>query len=136
MVKRVLLSSLLILIVWILIDLVLHNHVLAPLYAQDPALWRPLTQMSIPLVFLARFVLLGTFVATFAWLIRPRTLGTGVAFGALMGLTLGVAVGLGTYIHSPVPINLAWGWFWAAMAKSLAGGVVVGLLIKESPQNT
>ena len=135
MVKRILLSSFLILIVWILIDLLLHNHLLAALYEQNPSLWRPLQQMSIPLVFLARFALRGTFVATYAWLIRPRTLGTGLAFGALTGLTLGVGVGLGTYIHSPIPLALAWGWFWAAMAKSLAGGAIVGLLIKESPQN-
>lgn len=135
MVKRILLSSFLILIVWLLFDLLLHNHLLAPLYEQNPNLWRPLNQMSIPLTFLARFALLGTFVATYAWLIRPRTLGTGLAFGALTGLTLGVGVGLGTYIHSPIPLALAWGWFWAAMAKSLAGGAILGLLITESPQN-
>lgn len=134
MAKRVLLSTFLILVAWILIDLLLHNHLLAPLYEQNPNLWRPLNQMSVALAFLARLLLLGSFVATYAWLVGPRRLGTGIAFGALTGLTLGVGVGLGTYIHSPIPVALAWGWFWAAMIKSLAGGVIVGLLIKETPQ--
>lgn len=135
MTKRIFLASFLILIVWLLADLLMHDHFLAPYYQQNAALWRPLNQMSIPLTFLARFVLLGTFVATYAWLVRPRTLGTGLALGALTGLTLGIAVGLGTYIHSPIPLALAWGWFWAAVIKSLAAGLIVGLVLGEGPQN-
>lgn len=135
MTQRIILASILILIVWLLADLLLHNYFLAPYYQQNAALWRPLNQMSIPLTFLARFVLLSAFVATYVWLIRPRTLNTGLAFGALTGLTLGIAVGLGTYIHSPIPLVLAWGWFWAAIIKSLAAGLIVGLVLGEKPQN-
>src|SRR5579862_901912 len=107
MTKRTILASILILMVWLVADLLLHNHFLAPYYEQNTGLWRPLNQMSMPLTFLARFALLGSFVATYAWLIRPRNVGTGLAFGALTGLTLGVAVGLGTYLHSPIPLAVA-----------------------------
>jgi hypothetical protein len=75
MTKRILSASFLILVLWLLADLLLHNHFLAPLYEQNASLWRPLNQMNVALVFLVRLVLLGTFVATYVWLVRPRTLG-------------------------------------------------------------
>jgi hypothetical protein len=136
MTKRILSASFLILVLWLLADLLLHNHFLAPLYEQNASLWRPLNQMNVALVFLVRLVLLGTFVATYVWLVRPRTLGTGIAFGALTGLALGTAVGFGTYIHSPIPLAMAWAWFLAAILKTLAAGVIVGLLLPENPRNT
>ncbi len=135
MTKRVLLASFLIFVAWILSDMLLHNLFLAPLYQQDQHLWRPLNQMNVALVFAIRLALLVTFVATYAWLVRPHTLVTGIAFGALTGLALGVAVGFGTYVHSPIPLAMAWAWFFAAIAKSLAAGVIVGLLMQEEPHN-
>ncbi len=103
MLKRVLLSSILILAVWVAFDLFLHNYFLAPLYVQNAALWRPLNQMNVALIFLVRLLLLVVFVLTYVWLVRPRSFGAGAAFGALFGLALGVSVGFGTYIHSPIP---------------------------------
>lgn len=135
MTKRLLLASFLILFAWILADLLLHNLFLAPLYQQNPHLWRPLDQMNVALVFGVRLALLVTFVATYGWLVRPRTLVTGVAFGALTGLALGFAVGFGTYVHQPIPLGMAWAWFFAAFAKSLAAGIIAGLLMQETPHN-
>ncbi len=134
MTKRVLLASFLILVAWILTDLLLHNHVLAPLYQQNTGLWRPLNQMNMVFILVVRLVLLGTFVSTYVWLVRPRTLGSSVAFGALTGLALGVAVGFGTYIHSPIPLAMALAWFFAAIFKSLVAGVIVGLILREKPR--
>jgi hypothetical protein len=133
--KRILGAFFLILVVWIMADMLLHNHFLAPLYQQNAVLWQPLNQMNVALVFVVRLVLLGTFVVTYVWLIRPRTFSTGLAFGALTGVALGIAVGFGTYIHSPFPLAMAWAWFIAAILKSLAAGVIVGLLIRENPLN-
>lgn len=135
MAKRILLASFLILVVWILADLLLHNLILAPLYQRDPHLWRPLNQMNVALVFVVRLALLVTFVASYIWLVRPRTLFTGIAFGTLTGLALGVAVGFGAYVHSPIPLAMAWAWFFAAIVKSVVAGAIVGLLVRKGPQN-
>lgn len=135
MTKRILLASFLILVVWVLADLLLHNIFLAPLYQQDPHLWRPLNQMNVALVFVVRLALLGSFVASYVWLVRPWTLFTGVVFGVLTGLALGIAVGFGTYVHSPIPLAMAWAWFFAAIIKTAAAGLIAGLLMREAPQN-
>ncbi len=129
MAKRMFGSLVLILLVWMAIDAVLHYYALAPLYQAAGSLFRPLHQMNVTLVQCVRVLLACCFVAIYAALVRPRSLGNGFVFGALMGLALGISVGLGTYIHSPIPLALAWGWFAAAVIKSLVAGAILGWLI-------
>jgi hypothetical protein len=72
MLKRELLSGLAILIVWIVLDLLLHRFFLPPLYEMNAALWRPFDQMNVALVYLVTFALIAIFVATYLLLIRPK----------------------------------------------------------------
>jgi hypothetical protein len=72
------------------------------------------------------------FIFTYLLLIDPKSLGAGLAFGAFMGLALGVSAGFGTYIHMPIPLSLAWGWFLGGWLKALVAGAIVGLLITKS----
>jgi hypothetical protein len=45
--------------------------------------------------------------------VRPKSLAAGLCFGVLLGVALGASAGFGTYIHSPIPLMLAWGWLGA-----------------------
>jgi len=40
--------------------------------------------------------------------------------------------GFGTYIHMPIPLTLAWGWFIGGWLKGIAAGAVVGRLVTDS----
>jgi hypothetical protein len=131
MLKRTLLSGLAILIVWTVLDLVLHRFFLAPLYEMNATLWRPFNQMNVVLVYLVTFALIGIFVATYLLLVRPKSLRAGVAFGAFIGLALGISAGFGTYIHMPIPLTLAWGWFIGGWLKGVAAGAVVGRIFAD-----
>jgi len=133
MLKRGLLCLLAIVVVWVAADLVLHDFFLAPLYAQNPTLWRPMREMNVPLIHAVRFGLAALFVVIYALQIRPKGLRVGLLFGLLMGLLLGVAVGIGTYIHSPIAPALMWGWFAGAIVKSTLAGALLGGMLKESP---
>jgi hypothetical protein len=132
MLKRVLLSGLSIFVVWTLLDLLLHRLVLAPLYEQDASLWRPFDQMNIALIYFVIFGLLVVFIGTYQMLVRPKSLGAGLRFGAFIGFALGISVGVGTYIHMPIPLALAWGWLIGGWLKGLAAGAIVGKLITET----
>jgi hypothetical protein len=132
MLKRALLSGLAILIAWTVLDLLLHRYFLAPLYEVNATLWRPFDQMNVALVYLVTFALIAIFVAAYQLLVRPKSLGAGVAFGAFIGLALGISAGFGTYIHMPVPLTLAWGWFIGGWLKGVAAGAVVGCLLTDS----
>jgi hypothetical protein len=130
MLKRALLSCLAILIAWTVLDLILHRYFLAPLYVLNPTLWRPFDEMNVALVCLVTFALIAIFVVTYQLLVRPKSLGAGVAFGAFIGLALGISAGFGTYIHIPIPLTLAWGWFIGGWLKGIAAGAVVGSLVR------
>jgi hypothetical protein len=128
---RLLASGLIILVVWIVLDVLIHRLLLRQMYEDNVSLWRPLDQMNVVLVFVVRFILIGVFVGTYWLLVRPKSLAAGIWLGAFLGLALGISIGFGTYIHMPVPMGLAWGWLIAGWLKGIAAGAVVGAIIKE-----
>ena len=130
--KRPLLAGLAILVAWMLLDVLLHRLFLAPLYEASRELWRPFDQMNVTLIYAVSLVLIGVFVGIYRLLVRPKSLGTGLALGAFVGLALGVSVGLGTFIHMPIPPAVAWGWFIGGWVKGLVAGAIVGAVIVES----
>jgi hypothetical protein len=129
--KRLSLSGISILIVWTLIDALAHRLFLAPLYASDPHLWRPFDQMSVVMIYTVTFGLIAIFAAAYRLLVRPKSLRAGLLFGLFLGLALGASVGFGTYIHAPIPLALAWGWFIAGAIKGVAAGAILGALVTE-----
>src|SRR5262245_39116325 len=108
MLKRVLLSGLSIFVAWTILDLLLHRLVLAPLYEQNASLWRPFNQMNVALIYFVIFGLIVAFVGTYQLLVRPKSLASGLRFGAFICFALGRSARFGTYIHMPIPLALAW----------------------------
>jgi len=129
--KRLSLAGISILVVWTLVDVLAHRLFLAPLYASTPHLWRPFDQMNIALIYAVTFGLIAIFVAVYRLLIRPKSLRAGLLLGLFLGLALGASVGFGTYIHAPIPLALAWGWFIAGSIKGVAAGAILGALVTE-----
>jgi hypothetical protein len=54
-----------------------------------------------------------------------------LALGAFVGLALGIASGFGTFIHMPIPLSLAWGWFIAGWLKGVVAGGILGAVITD-----
>ena len=129
--KRLPFACLSILMVWTLIDVLAHRLFLAPVYAATPHLWRPFDQMNVALTYTVTFGLIAIFVAAYQLLVRPKSLRAGLLLGLFLGLALGASVGFGTYIHAPIPLALAWGWFLAGSIKGVAAGVILGALVTE-----
>ena len=132
MLKRLLLSGLAILIAWTVLDVLMHRLLLQPMYEENASLWRPFDQMNVVLIYVVTFTLIATFVGTYWLLIRPKSLGVGLRLGTFIGLALGISAGFGTYIHMPIPLALAWGWFIGGWLKAIAAGFIVGALVTES----
>ena len=129
--KRPLGGGLAILVAWMVIDVLMHRVFLAPIYEASAVLWRPFDQLNIALIYAVTFVLIGVFVSAYRLLVRPKSLGTGIAMGAFVGLALGISSGFGTFIHMPIPLLLAWGWFLGGWLKGLVAGGIVGAMIVE-----
>jgi hypothetical protein len=130
MLMQLLLSGLAILVTWTIFDVLMHRLLLRPMYEENSSLWRPFDQLNVVLIYVATFSLIGIIVGAYWLLINPKSLGAGVSFGAFIGLALGIASGLGTYIHMPIPRGLAWGWLIGGWLKGIAAGAIVGALIR------
>jgi hypothetical protein len=129
--KRPLGAGIAILAAWTLVDALTHRLFLAPMYEASSNLWRPFNQMSPALIYTVTVVLVGVFVGTYSLLVRPKSLGNGVLLGAFVGLALGIASGFGTFIHMPIPLSLAWGWFIAGWLKGVVAGGILGAVITD-----
>jgi hypothetical protein len=134
MFKKLLLSGLAILIAWTVIDLILHRLLLRAMYEENTTLWRPFDQMNVVLIYIVTFTLIAIFIVAYWLLVKPKSLGSGVLLGGLIGLALGISAGFGTYIHMPISLSLAWSWLIAGLLKGIAAGGIVGVLIKESSE--
>jgi hypothetical protein len=85
------------------------------------------------MIYLIIFVLIVSFVLFYGFLINQKSLASGIRFGAIFGLFIGVSVGFGTYIHMPIPLILAWSWFLGGWIKAITAGAIVRALIKQNP---
>lgn len=129
--SRSVLAGIAIFTAWSLIDAVAHRLLLGSLYASSANLWRPAVEMSTSLIITATLILVVVFVASYKALVRPKSLGTALCLGGLLGIALGTSAGLGTYIHSPIPVALAWGWFALGSIKGIVAGALLGVLLTE-----
>src|SRR5262245_51099968 len=85
--------------------------------------------MNLSLIYSVTFVLIVVFVGIYQLLVRPKSLRAGLLLVGFLGLALGVSAGFGTFIHMPIPLALAWGWFIGGWLKGLAAGAIVGAVI-------
>jgi hypothetical protein len=130
--KRRIAAGGLILVAWSVVDLLLHRLLLEPYYAEDPVLWRPIGSMNVPLLYAVIVILIAVFIGAYELLVRPKTLASGVILGNLLGLALGVSAGFGTYLHIPVPLALAWGWFLGGWLKGIVAGALLGRVLRSA----
>jgi hypothetical protein len=129
--KRPLLAGGATFVAWTLLDALAHRLLLAPLYESGTNIWRPLADVSAALVVGVTVLLSAVFVATYNLLVRPRSFSAGLGFGGLFGVALGASSGFGTYIHSPIPLALACGWFVLGTVKGLVAGLALGAIIED-----
>lgn len=130
--KRSLMAAVGVFVSWMLIDLIAHRFFLEPIYEATASLWRPFDQMNVVLIYTVTVALIGIFVGIYSLLVRPKSLGAGVVLGALVGLALGISSGFGTFVHMPIPLSLAWGWFITGWVKGLVAGGIVGAVIADA----
>jgi hypothetical protein len=127
-------SGITVFIVWSVLDFLIHGVMLQPTYEATAALWRPMAEMKMGLMYLVTFVFTTAFVAIYGFLVSPKSLVTGIKYGALFGLALGFSMGFGSYSYMPIPVSLAWMWFIGSLVESIAAGAIVGGIIRH-PKN-
>jgi hypothetical protein len=152
---RVILATIAVVVVWFVLDLVIHGVLLAESYRDTAALWRPMEEMKMGLMRIVGLVAAGGFVSIYAYLVNPKNIKTGLLFGLLYGIATGIGMGYGTYSVMPIPYKLAFAtgigmgygtysvmpipyklafvWFNATVVEALIAGLITALIVRESP---
>lgn len=132
MVKRGMLAVVAVFIVWAILDFVIHGLFLQSTYEATASLWRPMDEMNMGLMYSVTLAFAACFVAIYGCLVSPKSLGSGVKYGALFGLAIGIPAGFGTYTYMPIPASLAWSWLFGSLIEAIVAGAIVGAILKPS----
>jgi len=130
MLKKIIISIIVIFIAWSLLDYVIHGMMLQQTYAATAHLWRPMDEMNMPLMYLVTLAYITCFVLIYAIFIRNKSLFTGIKFGALFGAAAGISMGFGSFSYMPIPLSLAVSWFAGMLVESIVAGTLAGLILK------
>jgi len=131
MAKRTIWAVVTVCIAWSILDFILHGLILRSTYQATANLWRPMDQLNMPLMYFVTLIFAACFVLIYGFLVGRKSLATGIRFGALFGLATGISMGFGSYIYMPIPLTLAWSWFFGSWIEAIAAGAIVGAIMKS-----
>lgn len=132
-IKRFIVASLLLFIVFSLYDWLVHGVLLTAIYQETASLWRAHEDM---LSYLPIMDILKAFIALWMTFIFTRFYPDG---GVLNGLCLGIFFGVfsaiqavSAYFFLPIPLMLGIYWFLAYLFKYVFGGLVIGWVYRSA----
>ena len=131
MLKRTILAVAAVFIAWSGMDFILHGLLLQSTYEATANLWRPMDQMNMPLMYFVTLVFTVCFVLIYWLLGGQKSVVSGIKFGALFGLATGITMGFGSYSYMPIPLTLAWSWFFGSWIKAIAAGAIIGAILRS-----
>lgn len=118
-------------VIWI-VESVVHGLMLADLYRQTAAVWRPAGEMEklMPLMWLGYALFAPFFVFLYAKGMEPKkeAFGQGLRFGLIFGVGLAAMNSLVWYVILSIPKALAFYWFLDGIAVYAIAGVAVALV--------
>jgi len=131
MLKRTIWAVVAVFIAWSILDFILHGLILRSTYEATASMWRPMDQINLPLMYFVTLVFTVCFVLIYGLLVGRKSLASGILFGALFGLATGISMGFGSYTYLPIPLTLAWSWFFGSWVEAIAAGAIVGAIMKS-----
>jgi hypothetical protein len=131
MLRKSVIATVIIFIIWAIIDFIVHGFILTGAYSETSQLWRPMEQMSPWLIYLVSIVSACVFTLIYALLIKEKGIPVAIEYGALFGLGAGFSMGYGSYAAMPITAFIAHIWFFSTFIKMVLAGFIVGAIVKE-----
>jgi hypothetical protein len=130
MAKRMIVAIAAVFVTWAILDFILHGLLLRSTYEATSNLWRPMQDMNMGLIYLVTLVAAACFVLIYS-LVARKSVRSGVVFGALFGLASGFSMGFGSYAYMPIPLALAFSWFFGTWVEAVIAGAITGVIVKS-----
>lgn len=134
-VKRWLISSVAVFVVFSVVGYVVHGVLLDDIYQQTALVWRSKSDMQSMMWLMsigtAIVALMFAFLYTKGYERNKPGVWQGLRFGLYIWLLVSVGMAFGWYVVLPIPAALSIYWVISGLIQSLLAGVVVGLVYKE-----
>jgi len=129
--RRVSLAVITVFVAWSLMDFVMHGVILASSYASTQALWRPMNEMKLAVMYVAVLIAALCFVLVYVLFFSRRGVSTGLRYGLLFGVGAGASMGYGSYSVMPIPYHMALTWFLGTVIEAAVGGAILGSIVRD-----
>ncbi len=129
--KRTLLATLAVFVLWTILDMVIHAGILGSAYAATTELWRPQEDMKMGLMQLVVALSAFVFAYLYATVVTDKSMSKALTYGFLIGFSSGLGMGYGTYAVMPIPYHMALTWFLGTVVETTAAGALLGWILKK-----
>lgn len=129
--KKILLATIAVFVLWAALDFVLHGVLLQKMYEETASLWRPMEEMKNTLMMVVTLIVAGVFCYVYSEFFKKKDTATALKYGLLYGIAGGISMGYGSYSVMPLPYNIALYWFLGSVIETVAGAYVMSLIIKQ-----
>ena len=129
--KKTILAVVAVFVSWQILDFVIHSMILMDTYAATASLWRPMEEMMMGLMMFVSLVSAASFVLVYDMFFKEKNMLTGLKYGLILGIGMGISMGYGTYSVQPIMYFTALGWFLGAVVEFSVAGLITGLIVKD-----
>jgi hypothetical protein len=129
-IKRYVIASLAIFVVFQITGFIIHSVILMPTYAALASLWRPDMMSYMWIMYPTGLVKSFMLVYIFTKGHEGKGIMEGLRFGLVIGLFMQVPVIWGQFMVYPVPFSLAIQWFIYGLVEFLIAGVVAAAIYR------
>lgn len=129
-VKRFVVASILVFIVFMIIDNLIHMFLLSGMYERVAGVWRADMTSLLWLIWLGMLIFSFFFVYVFIKGHENKGLIEGVRYGLVIGLFVGLFGAISDYVVYPIPFIIAFWWFVLGLVEFVIMGLVAAAVYK------
>lgn len=129
-VKRFIFGGMVIFIIFQILDFLVHNILLMPIYASMTDVWRPDMMSKMWIMYVCSFVFSFLMMFVFIKGYEARGIMEGVRFGIIIGLMTNGAGAFYQYSVYPLPFSLVIQWFLYGLAEFIIAGIAAALIYR------
>ena len=133
--RKIVTASVVVLVLFLVMDYVLHSMLLRSFYAGTASLWRTSEEIGrlawIIWVVDAAMAFLLVWLLVKGWEAGKPWLGQGFRFGLVLGLIFSLPMGFSMYAIMPIPLSLGLGWFVGGLAEFVIASIAAAWVFRE-----
>ena len=128
--KRFIIGGFVIFIIFQILDFLIHNILLMPLYASMSNIWRPDMMSKMWIMYISSFIFSFIMMYLFIKGYEARGLMEGIRFGLIIGFMTNGTGAFYQYAVYPITFNLALQWFIFGVLECAIVGAAAALIYK------